>query len=612
MTDGNVPQIAGEDENGFPLPVFPEGLGWREADGKMWYGDEYCIAGTVAVENVIQRDDATFAVSLTVRRQDNHRIEVIPHKVMEAETFESSKELNVWFHKHCSMLTDFRPKSASTVAFKHFIFGQPRIKDRVRDVSLMGYHADLDCFFGVHGMVDHSGVGTWQEPYTTVYGKGGLAHVKRASREQRGAPILDVGSPPASPREAWASASRKFLEAWQENLGTHLGALAFGWHHAALWRHVLTKREHNFPHLYITGRYQSGKDTMAATLSMAFGVPETGCTSAGRTTTEKWVRNQLGEIGNWPLWLNELRNTDEFAPLCTQIRTSYDLQGSAVLHRDRSMGEISYPNRRSMLLVGEDVLGGDAERSRYMLLTVRPPAKRGLITAVHDHARNVAAALPWMLQQRTVGEEMLACYDHWLPVFMETGCDQRRARAFALAMCGLSHTYSTEPHKQTYPLEVIPPELVRYARQVASQNMDASLTANALEKFSVLLELAQHMGDLADSEDRPLEYSRRVIIGGQRTEIWLWSTGLIEALSRRNNRVPATGLINNELEALPGFVERRRCSWGDFGQRVCHVFVDNPGLPKWMANAKTVTLKPNGQRDMSLSSPDEDDGPQVF
>lgn len=599
----------GEDENGFPMPRFFDGSPVRQSDdGHTWIGEDWAFAGTIAVENFVVSDRGTYAMSVCVRRRDGHRTTVIPHLVLDAQILESAKDINVWFGKNCAMHAAFKPKNTVAVEqFKAWLYQQPKAGDRVRDVSILGYHDDLDCWFGQHGFVDHSSVALWQEPYSNVYGKGGLHLVRRSRKASRGAPILEVGPAPANPRAEWSKATMRLLGLWRENLGVHMGALAFGWYHAAIWRHVFTQKERNFPHLYLTGRFQSGKDTMAAILNTAFGVPANAVTNAGKTTTDKWVRNQLGEVGNWPLWLNELRNTDEFLHLCTQIRTSFDLQGSAVLQRSREDGEIEFPNRRSMLLVGEDVLGGDSERSRYLLLTVRPPAKRGIIGQVEQAASQVAMLLPWMLAQKTVGEEMLACYDHWLPLFMETGCDQRRARAFSLAMCGLAHTFSLEPHKDTSPLEQAPEELVTYARRVALQNMEAALANSAMEKFTIMLEISRAMGDLNDADDNPIQFSRRVIKPDQTVEIWLWAHGLHDALGRRGNKVPHAGVLYNEIEALPGYKEKKRVPWGDMGARTCHIFEDNINLPSWIRDTSTVTLKSDGSRDPAGSSPTTDD-----
>lgn len=588
-----------EDEQGRALPKVIEGIPLNIDGNRTWFDGDVLIDGTVAVDNVLQRDDGSFCLSVTVRRPlSDDTVDVFPGLVMEHGILENHRHLNTWFGQNSNTRASFKDKSPALQAFKLWMFAQPRAEARVQDISVMGYNERLDTFFGMDTFVDRTGVGKWMDPYSTAYTSKGALNVRRGTRTMRMAPIFDaVEPPPERPREAWAVAAQRMLAAWHDNLGVHMGALAFGWMHAAVWRHALVKKERNFPHLYLTGRFQTGKDTMAAALNRAFGVSPHAVTNAGKTTTEKWVRNALGDIGNWPLWLNELRNTPDFLPLCSVIRTAYDLQGSAVLNKHQI--EVEFPNRRPLLLVGESLLGGDAEHSRYLILPLRPPKLPGAIVRVETAASECAGLLPHILHDRAIGKEMQDCYDHFLPIFRETGCDPRRGRSFALAMAGLCHVFAPDPTAYTSPLEVVPAEILLYARKIAVENMEVSVNGGVLERFSTMVDVGMLSGDLHDKDGDRISFVRKIIPKPRkdgprantvpsRHEWAIWHGGLYEAMARKTRNLPEMNILVNELEAIPGFLGRRKVRWGLKDEvKTCLVYAWNAELPSWVEATST-------------------------
>ena len=79
-----------EDEQGRALPKVIEGIPLNIDGHRTWFDGDVLIDGTVAVDNVLQRDDGSFCLSVTVRRPlSDDTVDVFPGLVMDCLLYTS-------------------------------------------------------------------------------------------------------------------------------------------------------------------------------------------------------------------------------------------------------------------------------------------------------------------------------------------------------------------------------------------------------------------------------------------------------------------------------------------------------------------------------------------
>lgn len=569
---------------------------------------------------VAQREqaDGTHLMEVEIRRHDGAQYMCL----LDGKTLEDERALNAIGSSVARANWFFKQKTGSLGALKQTLHAQPGNDHVVADIQQAGWNHTYSCWFGDGGMIDAMGnYHSWtssgvrascrdatkasyrmktfilrrdvfgadipmlEKPLATIGGTYELARGKLKRMEPNGSKTeIQVTEPVPCPYtdEALAKArlhQQALMALWFKNLGHHAGAIALGYATAAAVRHHAEQSERLFPHLYITGRTQFGKDTLARILALAAGMSVNSVTSGGRGTTEKSIRNKLSAIGNVPLWLNELRS-DNSEQLLTLIRTSSDYQSNTIT--DVKQRVITFTAHRPMMLVGEVVIGKDAEQSRYVMLRLNKPASdkhvlRQLETMAGASGRHWTQFL--CDHNRAAWQIMLAA-ERLKDEFRARGCDSRRARGWSLAAAGVAYWYDENCHLD--PVSSIPPEILQELYTRASDAMVYSSEEGVAAEFWSLMQSIRASGDLSNVLSARWTRKLNDVMTGEPI-IAVWVPHLMRTANRIAPReTPNKGLVANELRADPGYIGQKVVRMGG-ETRLCTIFdASMTQLPAWV------------------------------
>jgi len=595
--------------------------GIYESNRCLWYRERMVADATITNTCVHELADGTHSIELLITRADGGGEYVV---TITGSDLEDQKRINSLGTSVARCSFNFASKDGSLAALKAHLQAQPGNSNIVVDVALTGFHERYNCWFGDGGVIDARGCfygwkaagvscatrtmgskrytkklfsikrdrfgtdmpalempTTFESPSHELKGDD-LFFTSGAAMPRKVEPT-DIAIDPAfdPAMEKLRDDVRSLLAIWKRNTGDNAGAICMGYMAACAVRHVLIQKERNFPHLYISGRWSYGKDTMADILAVATGMPSNNVISAGKTTTEKLMRNKLAQVGNMPLWVNELR-AENADTLLTQIRTSYDIQGAGVTNIKQE--QVLFQVNRPFLLVGEVQVGRDAEYSRYVSLVIsRPPVDRTLLRAIKVEAARVGRGWTSVLQDHNrAGWQIAQCVEQLRPIFIEIGCDSRRARGWALAGAGLAYLLNPDCHLGAVAtLEMPDSNGGTILDELKKRASDAMNTAEEEGMGSRFWEMAQSMravGELSNAgSGRWAKYAWRT------DQIAIWTGHLVLLLAQRDKTMnDKRGLIYNELKSDPGYIGKRtiRCG-GEL--RKCAIFDGKSSrIPGWV------------------------------
>ena len=565
--------------------------------------------------------DGTHTLEVAIKRADHNG----EHTCMiTGEMLEDQKKINAMGTSVARCAFSFQTRDGSLSALKQYLQAQPGNNNIVVDVGLAGWNDRYGCWFGESGVIDSRGeFHAWRaggivcdtrvvRPYRHVpkhfnirkdrfgtdipaieqpNGTGRVAHELKngqlfltlaATMPVLVEPTAVAADPSIDEHMAKArSELQTLLALWHRNTGNYAGAIALGYMASCAVRHHLVSDERNFPHLYISGRWGHGKDTMAEITALATGIPPNNVISAGKSTTEKLIRNKLAMVGNMPLWVNELRaeNTDT---LLTQIRTSYDLQGNGITNIKQE--QVLFPVHRPFMLVGEVQVGRDAEFSRYVSINLKkPPAEKGVLQSLRIQAGAFSKHWTTFLRDhnRAAWQIQLAV-EKLKVVFADNGADSRRARGWAIAAAGLAYLFDADCHLD--PRASIPQAIFAEILERAADSMAAASEDGVGTQFWTVMQSLKAMGELSNSGAarwaKTLHQSTDK--GTEKVAIW---TGHLFRLLLKHDRGMTKGLIINELKADPGFHAISNAKIGG-EDRSCFIFrLDRTRLPGWVIAA---------------------------
>jgi hypothetical protein len=568
-----------------------------------------------------EQADGTHVMDVEIRRHDGMTYTASIDGVM----LEDEKKLNAMGSSVARANFFFRAKNGSLAALKQYLHAQPGNEHVVIDVAQAGWNNRYCCWFGEMGMVDANG--KWY-PWTSTGVRAPCRDRATSSYRMKtfnlrrdpfgpDIPVIDrpghimgsvyelkpkglfrteAGTQPVAVSdseptidealdEALAKARthiQQVIALWSENIGNFGGAIGIGYMTAASIRHHAESYERLFPHLYITGRTQFGKDTLARILALTTGMNINSVTSGGRGTTEKSVRNKLASVGNTPLWLNELRS-DTSDYLKSLIRTSSDFQSNTIT--DIKQRNVVFQANRPMMLVGEVLIGNDAEHSRYVVLRIntRPTNKSVLRQLEASASRCSSHWSQFLCDHNRAAWQIALAAEKLRPEFMARGCDSRRARGWSLTAAGIAYWFSPDCH--IAPAECIPEQIMEELFARAAEAMQYAVDDGVNAEFWSICQSVRASGDLSNSASS--RWARSYVDPeSRRVNVAIWTAHIIRSISKASPKeMPARGLILNELRADPGFLGTRNVRCGG-EQRACYVYDKQTcNLPQWVLDS---------------------------
>lgn len=420
---------------------------------------------------------------------------------------------------------------------------------------------------------------------------------------------------------------RYLVDAFQMNLTRHAGAIALGWGIANLFYPEIQRAHRQFPHCYFVGKFGCGKDTLAQWIWEVVGLGHAKPMPATETSSSKGLRNIMEAVCGFPHWINELRKNEEHCMrLMGTIRAMFDGQSGMVATKDHGLRQFSI--RRGLMMSGQDVLGADADQSRYVLIELHrkwvKADKKPVVEAAVNRAR---AAFPTLVAHRAMLAKQIIPVIRKFEEALDTAVvetsagdipvspSSRQRLCWAVALAGLAITMS--PYAEQDPVAALPDGVWREAllRMVTAESVAA--TDGTLGGFWSELESLQAEGRLpcrGDSRWWQVGETDSINEAGEVVKhrtVALWLTHLRRAFN--NSARPKTPLSSSflraEFEDMPGFVAIKEVKLTDYWEgktvsrsRECVIIdVDVPrhGLPTWLLES----IPQLGARDVESGDP---------
>lgn len=597
-----------------------------------------CFKGRVVADAKIEtvscheQGDGTHLMAIRITRADGGGMYT---SMLAGDVLENQQKVNALGTMVARAAFSFSSRDGSLAALKLFLQSQPGNHNVIVDVNVAGWNERYNCFFGENGVIDAYGeFHPWRNGSVTAATRDGRKtspgkHTFSMRKEKFGTDLPLVEPPKGRGQAAYFLAGDVLktnngvemprpmslgdlapdhaldvdmvaarahvmdtIALWKRNTGDYAGAGAIGYMASCNVRHFLTSSERNFPHLYITGRWSHGKDTLAEVLALATGMPTNNVISAGKSTTEKLIRNKLAMVGNMPLWVNELRN-ENADTLLTQIRTSYDLQGNGVTNIKQE--QVLFPVHRPFLLVGEVQVGRDAEASRYVSISLqRPPADKAVLPSLKRAASAMASHWSTFMRDHNRGAWQIAqCVEKLKPIFLENGCDSRRARGWAIAAAGLA--YLLDPDCHLDPRASIPPEMFSDVLHRAAESMIAAAEEGVGGQFWNLMQSLKAVGELSNSGSSRWAKSVHQTKDRGTEKIAIWTPHLFRLLAK-SDRGMNKGLVINELKSDPGYDGMTNVRMANESRNCFMLRAASCRLPEWvLAAARQVDTDGNDE-----------------
>lgn len=387
------------------------------------------------------------------------------------------------------------------------------------------------------------------------------------------------------------------------NLGHHAGSLGLGWVMAATAWHKWIAALDAFPILYVTGPKTSGKDTLCRWLWEVAGFSSgVDAIQAIDTTTLAGVRDAAIEVGNIPLWVNELRK-DEDASIKLQgwIRSMFDAQTTTNVNRSQDKKP-----RRPLMCSGQSIVGSDAEYTRFLLVDLpNYPAAPEMKSKVEDllpelhriychqaslasrewsHADIVAATrtVKDALRHGTdirVNDRQLFCYA--VPVVGLAALNARGSLRVANQMI------------QEHGLEkLVGKTILDYAIKSMARGQVVNAQDSAMGTFWDAIQALHARGHLKN--EGPTQWVKLVEgrTGHQYVAVWL--TFLLRSLIQMDRFGKwDKRLLFAEMRQVKGFIEdAKQVRMGEFA-RECVTFEEINSLPEWVNELAGVNKQKN-------------------
>lgn len=541
-------------------------------DGRMCMSDGIVIDGELAVNSVMRTPKGT-VIRFWVKRRDGETLLAD----MRPGVMEQAALWNEWLTKVAAI--NGRIDKNSRQALKDYVFTQIEMMPAAHCVTNAGHVEAWDVLAFANGWIDAAGVlhrtvdgarstdllvggpgngvGQRKTLYLQASDLGGdvpslPAVVSPALMEPdylgpRG--VLSYPGPRGDAMVEGRNALLRFLDAAHVNYGNHAVAMGLGYMMAHAVSPTIFKAFDRFPHLYITGPYQTGKDTLARYLCKASLGNERAVLKAGQGTTPKALRNALGGNSLHPLWVNEIRGNPDEVWMDSFIRASYDRQGSATTNIDQE--RVEFPVRRSMMLTGEAVAGSGAEFSRYVEIHLKPvanPAAQDALDALVGDARAGWAALmaDWHRAAPAILESVRAARAG----LMQAGCDERRAFGWGCVLGGLAWLYSPAACD---PAQVLPQSVWKEALERCGFAMTRSKDGGAFARFWEAAGIAKRKDFLNQTGA-----DQWVWLAGDNNDQMALATRKLIARTEDATRIkmPDQSLVSNELVRLPCFLKQ--------------------------------------------------------
>lgn len=340
-----------------------------------------------------------------------------------------------------------------------------------------------------------------------------------------------------------------------ESIGPNEASVVLGWVTAVAFMEEIFDAYRSFPFLFITGRWQSGKSTVAEWVSNFFGIEEAG--KAISQTTPVAIQRALAYYSCLPVYLDEYRNTKDIVYKNGFLRNVYNRQGAGKGIKDSPHALRDAKVRGTLIVAGEETPKDGALQSRCIVVFVSQQNRKKNHMAWFMKNRSLFSGHFFSVlkdKAKLVGPFM-AELETWKDFFVREGSNDRVALNYATVVAGYTAGFGSGD--------------TDFARWLAWETK--KIEAEHGEEQAV----NQFLDDLMALKTRKLIDDNYWDIGVEKIYIYFHGLHQVWAQEFRKSRGDEAfkeSSIRNYLKEEPGFVEVN-VPWRVKGQtKKCVVF----------------------------------------
>lgn len=221
-----------------------------------------------------------------------------------------------------------------------------------------------------------------------------------------------------------------------ESIGKNEASMMLGWITSVAFMEEIFNTYRSFPFLFITGRWQSGKSTVAEWATNFFGVEEAGKSIS--QTTPVAIQRCLSYYSCLPVYLDEYRNTKEVLYKNGFLRNVYNRQGAGKGIKDSAHKVRDAKIRGTLIVAGEETPKDGALQSRCIVIFIsQQNRQKNHFQWFMNNRPTFSGHLYEILKGRkTFSRLFMNELDEWKDFFIKEGIHERVAINYATVVAG--------------------------------------------------------------------------------------------------------------------------------------------------------------------------------
>lgn len=240
-----------------------------------------------------------------------------------------------------------------------------------------------------------------------------------------------------------APSDGEILQRLSEAVGPEEARVMIGWAVSVAFMEDVFATYGCFPFLFVSGRWQSGKSTVAGWLTRLFGIEQEGLSIS--QTTPVAIQRSLGYYSSLPVYLDEFRNTKDVTSKNGFLRNAYNRQSAGKGVKD-AFGLREAKIRGTLIIAGEETPKDGALLSRavHIFVSRAKRTKDNYAWFTAEKARLSGFFYRILKDREAVGRRFVAHFQEWKEAFSKDGKDDRVAINYAAVVAGYAAVYGTE------------------------------------------------------------------------------------------------------------------------------------------------------------------------
>ena len=235
-------------------------------------------------------------------------------------------------------------------------------------------------------------------------------------------------------------AAEEIRDKLADTIGDNEACVAMGWAASVAFMEELHAYYSSFPFLFVTGRWQSGKSTIASWIVRLFGIEQEGLSIS--QTTPVAIQRLLSYYSSLPVFLDEFRNTKDVTMKNGFLRNAYNRQWAGKgIKSDFGLREAKV--RGTLVIAGEETPKDGALLTRCIPIFVSKQKRRA------DHYKWFVANrmklssffYRILLKKKEIGPKFAEVFTEWKEAFSQQGRDDRVSINYAAVVAGYAAVY---------------------------------------------------------------------------------------------------------------------------------------------------------------------------